>query len=102
MITGFKKIKADKMKDVERVQNNIESFANQLTNIPILNGVLLEDVALSGSETLVNHKLGRAYRGWIIVDKNANQGVWVTNTTYPERFLGLTAGGTVTVSLWVF
>jgi hypothetical protein len=96
----FKEIAAKGLLD--RVQVNVRLFADQLINIPLLDGVLLEDVALSTSETQVKHKLGRAYRGWIIVDKNAQQDVWVSSTALNKTFLSLTAAGTVTVSIWVF
>ena len=88
--------------ELDRVQANVSTFVNSVLDIPILNGRLIEDVDLTSSETLVEHKLGRNYRGWIIVDKNAQQDVWVSAENLTERFLRLTAAGTVTVSLWVF
>ena len=97
----FKSI-STKSGELDRTQSNIKLFSDNIVNIPILNGRLIEDVVLSSSETNINHKLGRAYRGWIIVNKNAQQDVWVSSTTLNERFLNLTAAGTVTVSLWVF
>ena len=87
---------------LDRFQQNIATVFGALSQVEPLNGRLIEDVALSTSETLVEHKLGRAYRGWIIVNKNAAQDVYVSSTTLNERFLKLTAAGTVTVSLWVF
>jgi len=104
MVDRIKPFKELRVKDpvVERVQSNISTAFNPLTDIPLLNGRLIEDVALTTSETKVEHKLGRAYRGWIIVDKNAAQDVYVSSETLTQRFLSLTAAGTVTVSLWVF
>ena len=88
---------------MDRVQANIELVLSPLGNIPLLSGILLPDIVLGSSETAVKHKLGRAPRGWLIVDKNAQQDVWRTNaTTLPTQFLNLTAAGTVTVTLWVF
>ncbi len=87
---------------IERMQQNVSQVFNALSSVELLNGRLITDVALTTSETLVDHKLGRAYRGWIVVNKNANQDVYVANTGLTERFLKLTASGTVTVSLWVF
>ena len=100
-VTGFNGIKA-KSPELNRIQANIDTFADSVTSIPILDGNLIKDVELSSSETQVSHKLGRKYRGWIIVDKNAQQDVWVSSTDLTQRFLALTAAGSVTVSLWVF
>lgn len=100
-ISGFKKSTTENP-DVNKVQVNIAEFVTPLISNEMLDGRLIEDVALSTSETLVEHKLGRAYKGWIIVNKNAAQDVYVSSTTLTKRYLALTAGGTVTVSLWVF
>jgi hypothetical protein len=88
--------------ELSRVQANISLFTNTLVNKELLDGRLIEDVALSTTEVKVEHKLGRAVKGWIIVDKNAQQDIWKSATTLEKRFLSLTAAGTVTVSLWVF
>ena len=87
---------------LNRVQNNMVVFGNQFLNNPLLDGRLIEDVSLTTSETSIEHKLDRDYRGWLIVNKNAAQDVYVSSTTLKSRFLKLTAGGAVTVSIWVF
>jgi hypothetical protein len=101
-VRRFKSIQVRDSIELDRVQSNVELFAGSLQNIPLLNGRLVTDVALTTSETLIEHKLGRAIRGWIIVDKNASQDVYRSSEDLPERFLPLTAAGTVTVDLWVF
>lgn len=101
-IKAFQTIHTRDNPDLDRIQSNVEIFTRPLTNLPLLDGRLIEDITLSTSETLVDHKLGRAYRGWIIVDKDAIQDVYVSSAALPERFLALTAGGAVTVALWVF
>lgn len=88
--------------DLNRVQDNIVLFTTPITNISILDGALVEDVSLSTSETKVNHTLQRKPIGWIIVKKDAAQDVYESGSTNQDRFLSLTATGTVTVSLWVF
>lgn len=88
--------------DLNRVQDNITQFSTPISKLLLLDGVLLEDVALTSSETQVPHKLNRAPNGWIIVKKNAAQDVYESGTDVQNRFLSLTASGTVTVSLWIF
>lgn len=98
----FKKIIVGSIKDVDRVQTNVATFANTLLNTPILDGVLLKDVVLSTTETNISHTLGRKYQGWIIVNKNAQQDIWESSSNLTQRFIALTAAGSVTVSIWVF
>ncbi len=97
----FQKIKSPTT-DLNKVQTNIALFSESLVNIPFLDGVLLEDLVLTTAEQKISHKLGRAYRGWILVRKNAAQDLYESSVTFPNQFISLTATGTVTVSLWVF
>lgn len=91
-----------KNEKLDRVQTNVTTFSDSVVSIELLNGRLIEDVILGTTEVQVEHKLGRDLRGWIIVDKNAQQDIWKSSETLTKRFLSLTAAGTVTVSLWVF
>jgi hypothetical protein len=100
-IKDFKAISTEN-DELDRVQDNVSLFTQPLVDNPLLDGRLLEDVILTTSEVLVEHKLGRKPRGWYIVKKNAAQDIHESGTTLQERFLSLTAAGTVTVSLWVF
>jgi hypothetical protein len=77
-----------------------------LREIPILNGVLIEGVALlSASSTRVYHNLGRAYRGYIVVSNNKASTVHVdeSSNSNPLKYIALKSPSTdSTVSLWVF
>ena len=86
----------------ERMQNNIAQVFDALGRLEILNGRLIENIDLTSAETPVEHRLGRAYRGWIVVNKNAAQDVYVSSTALNELFINLTAGGDGTISLWGF
>lgn len=88
--------------ELDRVQQNIGLFTTPLINNPMLDGMLLEDVVLTTSETNVPHMLNRPYMGWTLVNKNAQADVWVSSSTQDTIFLNLTASAAVTVSLWVF
>ena len=87
--------------DVELLQQNIKKFAKVLEDNPLLDGRLLEDVALNAAaNTDINHGLGRVPRGWILTDQSAAATVyrvaWTTTT------LTLLASGATTVDIWVF
>lgn len=90
-------------KDVETMQNNFEQWANQFADCPLLNGVLVEDVTVTGAvEFKVAHKLGIKPTGYIVV-KNSNPwwGVFVSSD---ENYLTLQTplSGNQIYSFWVF
>ena len=100
-ISGFKRLKT-KDPELDRVQTNIGELSTQLEMVPLLDGHILKDIALSTSATMVEHKLGRKPLGWIIVRKNAAQDIYESGSSLDTKYLTLTAAGTVTASIWVF
>ena len=91
-------------KETSKLQSNLEIFLKQLENLPIVDAVLLSDIALSSSGvTKVDHKLGRKPIGWIIAGQNANATIWEdTSNTTPTSTLDLNCSSDVTVNLWIF
>ena len=95
----------DAAADIDSLQNRLEIFTDRLVDQPGLDTALIEDQALLAASTvLVEHTLGRAYRGWRVVDKNANATVWrdTTSTADATLFLPLACSANVTVDLEVF
>jgi hypothetical protein len=91
--------------DLNRVQQRLQDALLPVMDASIIDGLLITDQDLvSGTTSIISHKLGRPIRGWIVVGKNAAQHVYDVQSSNenPEKFLYLTAGGTVTVDLWVF
>lgn len=80
-----------------------EAF-KQLSNIPLLDGVLVEDVVFASITVRVSHRLGRPYRGYIIVKQSASASLWVDATASGEdaNYIPLRSSAAVKVSLWVF
>ena len=90
---------------IMELQYRLEETLRPVTDSSILGGILIKDVDLaSGTSTKVAHKLGRKLQGWIIVGKTAAQHVYDENEGESDldEFLHLTAGGTVTVNVWIF
>tara|TARA_Y100000310_G_C20671353_1_gene810490 strand:+ start:2469 stop:2786 length:318 start_codon:yes stop_codon:yes gene_type:complete len=90
---------------LNRVQERLEDSLAPVMDASIIDGQLITGQELvSGTTSIINHKLGRNIRGWIVVAKNAAQHVYDVQSSNddPDKFLYLTAGGTVTVDLWVF
>ena len=85
-------------------QNYIESLNDLFSSVPILDGILLKDIALvSTGSNLVHHKLGRASRGFIVVKKSGVADIYnSTVQSLPDSLLSLETSVNVTVSLWVF
>lgn len=81
----------------------INEWTSQIINIPILDGVLLENIPLTVNSRQVQHKLGRRIRGWIIIKQNADAVIYDDSANYDNKtFIKLKATANVTVSLWVF
>ena len=106
-MAGIRSFKATNFSDKEtsKLQDNIDVYLNQLTNIPLLDGVLLRDVVLStGSVTKVDHKLGRKLIGWMITRQRASSIIWDTQDTNNNKntTLDLNCSADVTIDIWVF
>ena len=83
-------------------------ISNALVNNGFLQGQIPSDknlgIALINGTTIINHKLGRALQGWIVVRNNAAATIYdaqATNLT-PELTLVLVSSAACTVSLVVF
>jgi len=74
---------------------------SEVIEVPILSGVLVEEIAVTTTAKKVPHKLGRRARGWIVVRNNANSVVY-DNSAPDGEFLDLVASAAATISIWVF
>ncbi len=104
VVKRFRFFKA-KDEEVNALSRNVMDFVSQLYNVPILDGLLIEGVELdSATSTIVNHGLGRAIRGWIIVKQDASSSIYALEVeqSTPLTTLVLKCSADVKVSLWVF
>lgn len=62
------------------------------------------DATINSSDTIIDHKLNRKYKGWVVVDMNAAEKVYRSSTanTNPARQIILKSSGTVSVTLYIF
>ena len=91
--------------EVQNLQYRLEETLRPVTDSSIIGGRIIEDITLaSGTTSKIAHKLGRKLIGWAVVGKNAAQHVYDVNSgkTDLDTYIHLTAGGTVTVNIWVF
>ena len=90
---------------LNKIQERIEDVFLPVSDASIIDGKLITGQELaSGSTSIISHNLGRNLKGWIVVGKNAAAHVYDSqeSNSDPDKFLHLTASGTVTVDLWVF
>lgn len=88
--------------ELNQVQDLLLRRVNPALAAVILDGNLVEDVAIGVTATNVNHGLSRAYRGWVIVDNNADCRVWSPSTGDTSKVIVLQSSAATTLSLWVF
>lgn len=97
----FKKINT-KDQATQQLQNSVAEYVSQITDVPLLDGRLIEGVAVSTTATTVNHGLGREARGYFIVKADVNVTIYGTPSTTPKTTLKITASASATVNIWVF
>ena len=99
-MTGLKKLRGGGYESARTQDFTGEALKKLSRDNPILdsNTVTAE---IGTSDTEVDHGLGRATQGWVVVDKNANADVWKSTTTNaaPERKVILKASATVTAKI---
>lgn len=100
-LRDFKKV-AGADEDVAKLQERLQEFFAPLLANPMLDGALLQNIALNSNVTQVPHKLQRPFSGWIVVRKTADENVWEPTRVAGSSFINLQASGAVTVDLWVF
>lgn len=93
--------------DLLRVQDNVGTLLNAVAAVPILSGMKVAAVefgsAAHPSLTYdVPHGLGRPWQDWLITDQDQPAQIYRSSTANREKFLTLTADGTVTINLWVW
>lgn len=107
--------------ELNRVQDVVVPVINAVLANPILDGRLIElvtdaqghEVPLTlngaGSFQNIEHKLGRAYRGWWLVNVNGRARVWEdpavpSAAANPDvtKYLRLQSDAAITLKLWVF
>lgn len=101
----FKKIVTDNL-ELQKVQDEVARTFRELQAKEFASGVFVESVAIAGSsvDTVVNHGLGRRYRGFVPTKPNAAALIYESSTSNPRKELQiiLKSSAAVTVDLYVF
>lgn len=87
----------------QRLNDDARGLALRLDQNPMFNGAVLEDQVITTSGTEVAHKLGRAWRGFVVIKKTGAAIIYNQPSVDEAKFMNLvSSSGTQTVSLWVF
>ena len=90
---------------ITQTQSNVNTAVKQIANSPIIDGVIVENIDVGTTDTVVNHKLGREPLGWIIVRKNEAGEIYESTTVNNNRDkFQLLRGSTATTdtNFWIF
>ena len=90
--------------EVTRLQSHIKTTLNPLLELPISDGVLIKDLSIATSDTLVEHKLGRDYEGFIITRLKTNSVSFESDTAndFKDRKIILKASATATADIYFY
>lgn len=91
-------------KEMLLMQTSWAADLNPLISNQLTNGNLLTNQALASGANVINHKLGRPLKGWIITRCRAAATFYDTQdaSLTPQLTLNLNSSAAVTVDLWVF
>lgn len=92
--------------ELQKVQDEVAKTFRELQAKEFISGVFVDGQALNGSsvDTVVNHGLGRRYRGFVITKVNGAAAVWESATSNPRKELQLIlkSNAAVTADIYVF
>lgn len=95
-------------KNLQLIQDNVESALIPLQGMPMVGGGLLQNIVLTaGQDNLVPHNLGRSPKVFFIGSLDTNSVVWnptspaINNQKSNSTVINLRCSTTCTISLWV-
>jgi hypothetical protein len=71
----------------------------------LIDGILLEGESIPATtNTVINHKLGRRIKGWVVTDQDAAATIYRVTVSGEDtaKQITLYASAAVTIDLWVF
>jgi len=92
-------------RQVQIFEDSTATVFDSIYKNPLLGNLnIIQNVSLSTSDTYVNHKLGKAVTGYIVVNSNAAAQVYTSSTTntQPTTAIILKASTSVIVSILFF
>lgn len=78
-----------------------KSLIDPILKNPLNSVSILEDVSLKVGDNVINHRLGRKLRGWVLLDVNAATTIY-RSAPLNDLTLTLNSSAVATISLGVF
>lgn len=90
--------------ELAKVQDNIFESLKQIANHPLLNGVFIDDISLDTNDAIIEHKLARESKGYLVITKDSSANIYTsaTQNKQPEKFIILKASSAVNADLYFF
>lgn len=89
--------------ELDEVQRSIEETLLPITSSEIIDGGLVHISLEAGTPKNAPHKLGRPYKGIIVVKKTGFSGTITENSpSNSSLYINLTASADADISVWVF
>lgn len=90
-------------READLFNKQFAQLSRTLSANPLINGVLVTNISSVNGTFTPGHSLGRSYKGFIIVRRDANVAIWDTaRGPLDARVLYLQANGVCTFDAWVF
>lgn len=101
-LPNFRRVNT-KLNDLKLLQDSLDAALRPIIDKLILDGRLIEDIELTtGQANLIDHRLGRSIRGYVVVKRDADARVWDSVPDRPATQIDLRSSANVTISIWVF
>ena len=89
-------------KAAQRLIDKLVVAVLSILKVPVINGKVLESLAITTSATNYPHGLGRLPKGWMLVSPQANTVVYEDRTLRSDTMINLRGSSNGTVDVWVF
>lgn len=86
---------------ISRLQSNVEKAFNLIQIFPLMDGNFIE-ATIGVGDTVVDHKLGRPFQGWVVVNKDANSDIWQSATVNNSKDISVILKATVEVNAKIY
>jgi hypothetical protein len=88
-------------KNFSMMQTQWSQQLNKILDIPMLNGISLNQVSIVTGTNVINHRLSRKQQGWFITDIDSAVSIY-RSEPFNTQTLTLTSSGNAVINLWVF
>lgn len=91
------------LRELSMMETQWASQLNPVISNPLIAGNLFKNVVLSSGSNTINHKLDRAYQGYLISGMHGSFiQLFDTPSPMPDKTLVLNASASGSIDIWIF